>query len=503
MIPADIIKHICEELLSSSERTQPETPLLSSVALQKHLKNCDIRAVSHVCRSWRSHATAFVCLWRDIAFDVTDPKSTRLAEDFLSLVESQGVLLHVYAGFGSESASQDSSIANLFNNLCRHIGRWEVFEYQGSLGDYRSYMNLPAPNLLYFSDHHDPSPTPSRDIGQLFAGHTPSLHYLLTSTTAGWDSTTLNKLTKLHFERLDLGPALSLDSLLNLLQGVPGLEILCLGWLGFIHDCAADTIVSLPQLHTLQVHNADFYTLLEHIQIPNVREATLTADTSEHPSFQAPHALAWLPSISILNQHVSDLMVVVAGTTEEGDFRIRLSVSGGGYFDIRLVWEAGHMQNWKTYVSETLSALAERIRLDPEAILRLYLGVRPARRSSSEGALKIQGSFAQKLLQVINHENTRAISTPLTRSLLIVSGTSILDEDETQMFQLCLRSRTTCEVGLVVRLRHGDSPWLCIADFECPEKCEYSPQTYHFHFLNTIAGREPHRYLELEFRPHF
>lgn len=77
------------------------------------MKNCDVRAVSHVCRSWRSHTTSFMCLWRDIAFDVADPKSIRLAASFLSLVESQPVPLRIYAGFGPDEVSPDPYITKL------------------------------------------------------------------------------------------------------------------------------------------------------------------------------------------------------------------------------------------------------------------------------------------------------------------------------------------------------------------------------------------------------
>ena len=476
-----MVKHICDELESvlSEEGTQPQTPSLPGVVLLKHSKNRDVRAVSHVCRGWRSHATAFACLWRDIAFDIADPKSIRLAKSFLSLVENKDVLLRVYVGFSPENTSPNRSVVKLFGDLRRHIHRWEVFEYQGSLGEFRSYLDLPAPNLRYFSDHRDPSHPRSQDIGRLFTGWTPSLHYLLTSSIANWNPKTLSCLTEFHFERTGLGPPLSLDSLLKLLQGTPVLEELRLGWLGsFTHDCAMDTSIYLPHLRTLLAHNTDFYALTEHIYIPDIREVTFTVDTPTHPSFQAPHALAWLPPIPILNQPILELMVVVARTAEEGNFRIHLTVSGGGSFDIRLIWEANTMQHWKTYISEALSALVERIRLDPQAILRLYLGVSPARQPSSEGALKIHGGFARRFLQaIIDHKTTRKISTPLARRLVISSDMSILDEDETQMFRLCLRSRTACETELVIRLRHGDSPWLCAADFECPVKCKHVLQT--------------------------
>ena len=171
-----MVKHICDELESvlSEEGTQPQTPSLPGVVLLKHSKNRDVRAVSHVCRGWRSHATAFACLWRDIAFDIADPKSIRLAKSFLSLVENKDVLLRVYVGFSPENTSPNRSVVKLFGDLRRHIHRWEVFEYQGSLGEFRSYLDLPAPNLRYFSDHRDPSHP--RSLTSAIPGYRSTFH---------------------------------------------------------------------------------------------------------------------------------------------------------------------------------------------------------------------------------------------------------------------------------------------------------------------------------------
>ena len=471
VIPAIIIQNICEELGNvSREELQQEALPPPGVALRKYSKNCDIRAVSHVCKSWRSHATAFMCLWRDIAFDVAEPKSIRLAANFLSLVEDQDVLLRIYVGFG-HSDTPDPDLANLLNDLRRTIHRWVVFEYQGTLDEYHSYLDLPAPNLRYFSDHGDLS----GNIHQLFAGDTPSLRYLLASSTRGWDSTTLSNLTKFRFEQSVCGPPPSLNSLLDLFRSAPGLESLRLEWLGsFIHDCADDTIVSLPRLRTLRAHNTDFDALADHITIPNVRETTLTVDTPTHPSFRAPHALTTLPPMPILNQPISEVMVVVAHTTDEGTFQIRLTVHGEGFFDTRLIWDTGIMDHWKAYVTETLSALTERIRLDPSAILRLYLGICPSPRLSPQGAFKIHGGFARKFFRAfVGPETPPIISPPLTYRVLILNDPQVLDEDETQMFRLCLRSRAACETGLFVRVRHGISPWLYAADFKCPNECKY------------------------------
>lgn len=332
-----------------------------------------------------------------------------------------------------------------------------MFEYQGSLGGYRSCVDLPAPNLLYFSDHRDLSHPSFQDTDQLFDRSTPLLRYLLTSSTAYWDRATLSSLAEFHFARSGPGPALSLCSLLNLLQSAPRLEILRLEWLGqFIHDCVTHAKVPLPHLHTLQAHNTDLCELAGHIYIPNIHKTIFTVNTPTHPSFQDPHALISFPLISNLSQPVSKLIVAVVSTTEGGDFRIRLTASGGCFFDIHLVWEIGVLQYWKSYVRETLSVLKDCIELDSKAILRLFLGICP----TSRGSLRIQGDFARALVRALgNHEKPRGILPPFVARLLIAIDTKLVDEDETQMLRFCLRSRDTCEAGLYISLRHGDSPW--------------------------------------------
>lgn len=512
MLPDSVIKNICEELEDwPREDAQPGTSSTPTIALRKHLKNRDARALSHVCSSWRLHTIDSLCLWQDIAFDIAEPKSIRLAASLLSLlsrsrsrterenVKRENVPLHIYAGFGDNDLP-DPNLENFLRSLRRHTRRWVVFEYQGSLGDYQSYLDLPAPNLRYFSDHGGTY----QNTDQLFAGWAPSLRYLLTSSTGCWDSTPLSNLTEFYFDQSTCGPSPSLNSLLDFFRNAPGLETLRLEWLGcFIHDCAADTSVSLLYLHTLQVHNTDFDTLAEHMVIPNVRRASFTVDSPTHPSLEAPHALTGLSSISILSRPVSKVIIVVARTTDEGTFRIHLTAPAGTSLDMCLIWDTSVMQDWKNYITETLSVLAGRIRLDPGAILHLYLGIGPSRRQSSSGAYKIHGGFARRFFRTLaNAETPAMLSPPLTYRLLIANDARALSEDETQMFRLCLQSRTTCEAQLLVRVRHGSSPWLCAVDFECPDECKHILWvSVLLSLIFFLIGDGPHHFIEFEFHP--
>ena len=116
----------------------------------------------------------------DIAFNAEDPASVRLAADFLSLVKNQDVPLNIYTAFGPETTLLDPRVVELLIGLRRHVRRWALFEYQGSLCRYRSQLDLPAPSLRYFSDHRD-APLPKASL-RFFRGTHP--HFVTSSQRA-------------------------------------------------------------------------------------------------------------------------------------------------------------------------------------------------------------------------------------------------------------------------------------------------------------------------------
>ena len=480
VIPAVIIQHICEELepVSTGEARPGKSP--ASVAARKHLKNRDVRAVSHVCRSWRLRTTALMCLWQDIAFDVTEPKTIRLAADFFSLVKGSDVPLRIYVEFGNNDLP-DPGIASLFEDLRNCTSRWVTFEYQGALGEYSSYLDLPAPNLRRFLAHGDSTWNASK----LFAGCTHSLRHLLASSTLGWDLTALPNLVEFHLNQPTPGQPPSLNSILGVLRSAPRLETLRIEQLGsFVHDCEANANVPLLHLHTLQVHNTDLDALAEHIVAPNVRNTTFTADGPAYPLFQAPHALTGLSSMLTPNQPVSEVLVVVAHTEDGGGtFRIRLTAPSGSSSNMCLTWDVGAVENWKENITEALSALATRVSLDPGVILRLYVGTSTTQ-LPSHVSYKIHGGFARRFFQMLADDATPlSVPLPFRCGLWITNDVEMLDEDETQMFRLCLRSREACNVGILMGTRHGSLPWFCATGLE-------RPRTY-YPAGHTIAMSDP------------
>ena len=141
----------------------------------KHKKNLDIIALSTVCKSWHQHITGSKILFRDIAFDISCEESIVTAGVFLKVLEGTQIPVNVYAHLGENTS--DPMIMKLLALLRPHIEHMVRFNYCGNMNAYRSYFNIPAPNLLYFSDCFDMYPGRGPP---LFCGQTPRLRALTT-----------------------------------------------------------------------------------------------------------------------------------------------------------------------------------------------------------------------------------------------------------------------------------------------------------------------------------
>lgn len=343
---------------------------LPTVALRKFAKNRTLQAMSHVCRSWRAHLIHSMFLWRDIAFDITEPKSLYLAKDFLERIRDSAVTLRIYAGLGNTFKPQ---VSELFQDLRTHIDRWEVFEYQGELKGYHQYLDLGAQRLLRFSDRHDFS---TLSPWKIFASKTPSLRSLTTSEIADWPPSTLSNLVQLNVSYGPQSAVFSLKSLFNVLQSTPNLEVLQLASpIPLILDCAADETVTLPQLKTFRLCNADIYTLITRLQLPSVEEMVFSSDYSHwsevhpHPTTKFHDIFSPFPQIPLLEQGFSLAEIeVVFLTNGILLFRICLSTADEKYFfevDLNLAGELAC--RWRDYLKRSLTKLVERAPLSPGA----------------------------------------------------------------------------------------------------------------------------------------
>jgi hypothetical protein len=78
-IPEELLGMICDEA--------EHPPDDGNVAWRKYQKNRSVLSLSQVCRTWRSHLTNNAMLWTDIAFDVSEARSIKLAGLFLEMIK--------------------------------------------------------------------------------------------------------------------------------------------------------------------------------------------------------------------------------------------------------------------------------------------------------------------------------------------------------------------------------------------------------------------------------
>lgn len=346
-----------------------------NIPLLKHRKNQFVLTMTQVCRGWRLRLKH---LWRIIAFDAdSEPASVHLAMLFLSKIkDNRGIeddhgiedgrgLVQVYAGLPLNDLV-DPAVAALLSNLRDRTNRLERFIYWGRLGQYRRYLDLPAPRLRWFSDNRDISHLYSGQKCRLFAGHTPMLRYLVTSTPEQWNSAALINLSTLHLRVCDA--SLSIKSLLNALRCTPQLvEFKLASPTTFPHDCPACKPVDLPHMRSIRLFNPDLHTILSHLVIPNVRSVEVS---SVHPSiasglqvglaFQAPHFLVGFPSIPALKLPISFIHFSVQCSPTRFWLTIDLRTEDDASFVVKLSWMGDQkIYQWKSYFERSVSSLAE------------------------------------------------------------------------------------------------------------------------------------------------
>ena len=305
-------------------------------------------------------------IWREIAFDIEfRPTSVHLAAFFLTLIKDHDIPIQIYARFTYGDLS-DPTLRCLLSNLREQTHRWETFLYWGRLGPYRSYLDLPAPALQEFSDDHDLSHLYSGQTTQLFAGHAPVLQSLVTLALGGWRSVTLT-----HLKTLDLwdcNTRLSMVSLLNFLRRTPQLEeINIVSPNPPVHDCTPGEVVSLLRLKDIRVQNPDFYSIVGHLAIPNVRAVAVysiytrgASGLQVGPAFQSPHPFVGFASIEapLLGQAI----IVTSFDVRAGSSNFTLAVSfvteKKTSVCVSLEWAGVYIDGWMEYIKRSITTLA-------------------------------------------------------------------------------------------------------------------------------------------------
>lgn len=427
-----------------------------NIPLQKHRKNQTTLAMSQVCRSWRQRLISMKCLWRVIAFDVSsEPASIRLATLFLTS-KCDNVLIHVYAGFPLNNLV-DPAAVSLLLSLRDRMGRWERFIYWGRLGQYRRYLDLPAPRLRWFSDNRDLSHLYYGRKSLLFSGHTPILRCLVTSTLGEWAPGTLANLNVLHVRVCDA--YLSIRSLLDVLRCTSLLEEFKFASPATLpHDCLACGTIDLPYLRFIRLFNPHFRTILAHLGIPNVRSVEVSSVSSNAaaglevgPVFQAPHPLTGFPSVPMLNQPIRFIFFAVQRSPTRFSLNIDLRTGDGASIVFNLSWIDGQEINqWKSYFERSVSALAE-VQISLCSVLSVIaefpFDYTPLLLLPAVRILAFAGDFRTLLQVLTNHYGDNDVSIlPALKCLFAFE--EVLTEVTARLIPPCLRVRTDLVIVL-------------------------------------------------------
>ena len=390
--PEDEAERASFDIPADCHMERSETPS------KKHEKNVFILSMAHVCQTWRTQLIGLKSIWSEIAFDIeTSPASVRLATLFLTKIENDNTPLNIYAGFAFGDHPHPA-LASLLPKLQARTQRWERFLCWGRLEPYLSYLDHPAPKLQTFSDNHDLSTLYSTQTAQLFAGDTPILRSLVTSALGNWQPTTLTRLKTLNV--WDCGANISIRSLLNVLRCTPVLEeIIITSPNPPLEDCLLDEVVDLLHLRDLQVRNPDFYSIIEHLVIPNVQTVTVYSVHNRGPSgihlgpvFQTSHLFVGFLSMRHPLPMFSQAVAVASfdvQSTYGSKFVISFVTEEKRSLCVSLEWVGGGgIDGWREYVERSISALAE-MRFSPGATLKAKTEGYIARRTDYSPLLRL------------------------------------------------------------------------------------------------------------------
>ena len=165
-------RKVPEEILSLICRTTEDFSHTHTPFSWKHTKKITVLTLSQVCHTWRFHINTNASLWNNIAFDLCDPPSIKLAHNSLGVMEKTDTLFSVYASLHSDIRPA----TRFFSQLQPLIGRVVRFEYFGELGECGRYLDCPAENLRHLSGPLDLDPSVSTIFSRpIFTGKVPRL----------------------------------------------------------------------------------------------------------------------------------------------------------------------------------------------------------------------------------------------------------------------------------------------------------------------------------------
>lgn len=459
-----------EEELASIDMPS-ECHFWPEVPLEKHQRNLFLLSMTHVCRNWRIQLIGLKRLWCEIAFS-TETMQTygiRLATHFLARVRDHNTPLHIYAGLPF-SFEENPSVRALLLKLRDQTHRWERFYYWGRVQPYRSYLDLPAPRLRYFSDNHDLCHLHTPQTRQFFEGHTPVLRSLVTSTIGKWQQASLADLRVLDLWDCTQEP--SMKSLLNVLHCTPRLEEINITSPNLFLDCPPDEVTDLLCLKNLKINNPDFYMIIGHLIIPNVQVVHLFsksirgADGSQiGHAFRVTHPFVGLTrmrnQLPMFSQQIQIASVDIDDALSRSKFVITLTTGMGTVLSVELEYarglDIGYLQRSVSALAEMPFLFSSTLSLVANSALVNYDN--PIFLLNAIENLVVEGDGYSKIVTALSHHPGQPQLLPNLRFLCLAD--CWLEEGVITAIQTLLRSRNNLMIvldpqarDLVFRLLH-------------------------------------------------
>lgn len=370
-MPASILYRVCLALEDNH----------GDILNRKHRRNLDVLSMMDAHESWRDIIVKFDDLFRNIAFDTSDPCMIATAARILETIETKPIELEVLIRSTFRDLIGTTALHVTAKEFIRRLGlqsgRFVTFELQSQTSHLMSYFSLPAPKLRFLLQDCTVSPN-------LFSSLFPNLRVLHTraNKVVRIPPSALFNLVELRLVNSHRTRRFSMESVLVLLGNARQLEVLQLS--GFIRfSCASTAVkpVELTNLKSVQFIGCHLQELLPRLLFPqlcqfNFSGSDFTPDENTLPSmvgstdFFSPLRACPLP---ILDQRTLNHIFLSVG--DEGDkieTTLRL-VSGPDskyQFVVTAAWDK--WANWEKYLEQSIRGAMEQIRLAPSVSLYLF-----------------------------------------------------------------------------------------------------------------------------------
>ena len=309
------------ELLSSIFKfalDQPPSRLRTSQLLAQHRARVGMLVkLSLVCKKWQSTVLGDGTLWETLPVHMS---RADCQESTMTVLErSKRTMLDVSIIWEDDLNSPCEAI---FSKISKNFDRIKSLHFvTASLGTLHN-LCTPAPNLEMLEIFTAEQPT---ELEFLFGGNLPALQSLALAGLPSWPLGLFSNLKDLCLVLPPSNPTVKVSSLIDIMSRSPGLkQIKMSGFLSLDHDSPPSSLVCLPNLRKLTMHDCDSVTVLSHMIIPGAANIKIIINhrrmrTAMHLPSCNCHILSSVPeNMSTLGFLTESAMFVLRQNREAG-----------------------------------------------------------------------------------------------------------------------------------------------------------------------------------------